>query len=219
MSMTIASKQADASRQAQLSGAAPTADEVATDLALMEAIRGGDHQAFAQLYDRHAAQIYTLCLRVLHRDSEAEAVVSDVFWEIWQKPAGFDATRGSCRTYLLTVARSRAIDRWRASATRSRKTEDAGKASAEQTLDDQLREDPAQRALASERQQAVRQEIQRLESRQRDALQLAYFEGLTHREIAEQLELPLGTVKTHIRNGLRILRSALKSLGDSDGMQ
>ena len=92
-------------------------------------------------------------------------------------------------------------------------------AAAEQTLDHQLREDPARRALISERQEAVRQEIQRLESRQRDALQLAYFEGLTHREIAEQLELPLGTVKTHIRNGLRVLRSALKSLGDSDGMQ
>jgi RNA polymerase sigma-70 factor (ECF subfamily) len=216
--MTIASKQADSSRHSALGAALPAEGEGATDLTLMEAIRRGDHQAFAQLYDRHAAQVYALCLRVLHRDSEAEAVVSDVFWEIWQKPASFDATRGSCRTYLLTVARSRAIDRWRASATRSRKTEDAGKAAAEQTQDDQLREDPAQRALVSERQEAVRQEIRQLESKQRDALQLAYFEGLTHREIAERLELPLGTVKTHIRNGLRVLRSALKSLGDSDGM-
>ena len=219
MSMTIVSKQANASKPAQVEKALPVEDEAATDLALMEAICGGDHRAFAELYDRHAAQIYALCLRVLHRDCEAEAVVADVFWEIWQKPSGFDAARGSCRTYLLTVARSRAIDRWRATATRSRKTEAAGKATVEQTRDHQHRGDPAQRALVLERQEAVRHEIQQLESKQRDALQLAYFEGLTHREVAERLELPLGTVKTHIRNGLRVLRSSLKSLGDADGMQ
>ncbi len=191
-------------------------DNGVSDAELMAAIKLGDKDAFEQLYDRHVPTVYALCLRVLHRDCEAEAVVSDVFWEIWRKPHRFDPLRGSCCTYLLTLARSRAVDRWRASKTRIRKTQDSGQTIADEAPRKQLRQEPSQLAVASERQQAVRAAVEQLDTRQRDTLMLAYFDGLTHREISERLEMPLGTVKTRIRNGLRSLRKALSTLGDRD---
>ncbi len=192
-------------------------DESAIDCKLMAAIKQGDKEALAQLYDRHVGQVYALCLRILHRDSEAEVVVSDVFWEIWHKPDNFDSTRGTCRTYLLTLARSRAIDRWRASKTRVRKTQDAREAAGDKASRVQESMEPSQLASTKERQEAVRRAVEQLSAKQRETLRLAYFEGLTHREIAEKISMPLGSVKTHIRNGLRKLRTTLSSVGGESG--
>ncbi len=193
-----------------------TADEPLSDAQLMAAVKLGDKLAFAQLYDRYASTVYGVCLRVLHLPAEAEVVVSDVFWEIWRKPDRFDPLRGSCRTYLFTLARSRAIDRLRASATRNQRTQAAMQ---EAVADAQLHQEslePCEEVLADEKRQAVREAVGRLDRDQREALLLAYFEGLTHREISLQLDKPLGTVKTHIRRGLQTLKSVLQSLGEQD---
>lgn len=193
-------------------------EEASTDEQLMAGVQAGDKQAFADLYDRHIPTIYALCKRILHRDSEAEAVVSDVFLEVWRKPHSFDAARGTCRTYLLTLTRSRAIDRWRASATRARKSQDASEEFVDSVAEIQLKMEPSSLVETSERRRAVRTAIDQIDRPQRDVLMLAYFECLTHREIAERLELPLGTVKTRIRSGLGSLRKALVALGESGGL-
>jgi len=196
----------------------PLANEPVSDAQLMEALKFGDKLAFSQLYDRYAGTVYGVCLRVLHHQVEAEAVVSDVFWELWRKPEGFNRLKGSCNSYLLTLARSRAIDRLRASATRVQKTQCAMQEAAGEVDRIQESHNPCEEVLADERRQAVREAVGRLEREQREALLLAYFGGLTHREISQQLEMPLGTVKTHIRRGLQSLKAELKSLGGHDGL-
>lgn len=189
-----------------------------SDDELMGAIQTGSKDAFGKLYDRHVPNVYALCLKILHRDSEAEAVVSDVFLEVWRKPGNFDTSRGTFRTYLLTLARSRAIDRWRATATRTRITQEASSLAVDNAPRSQLSHEPSRLAVLSERQLAVRAAIEKLDEPQHKVLQLAYFEGLTHREISEQLDMPLGTVKTRIRHGLKTLKKTLSSLGDLGGL-
>lgn len=187
---------------------------VASDAELMAAIVARDQSAFSDLYDRYAATLYGICLRVLRNSTDAETVVSDVFWEIWRKSNSFDPQRGSCRAYLFTLTRCRAIDRLRASATRAKKSQEAIQQSAAEAVQEQDNLEPSKTVLADERRQAVRAAIAELDASQREALQMSYFGGLTHREISDQLDLPLGTVKTHIRRGLLSLKAMLKTIGE-----
>jgi len=196
-----------------------SADDPMSDVQLMNGVKSGDKLAFSQLYDRYAAAVYGVGLRILRRQAEAEVVVSDVFWEIWRKPDGFDPLRGSCCTYLLTLARSRAIDQFRASATRNQKTQAAMQEAMAGALQHQDIQEPYEVVLTDERRQAVRKAVGQLDSEQREALLLAYFDGLTHLEISQHLDKPLGTVKTHIRRGLQILKVVLRSLGEQDELQ
>ncbi len=202
---TSCSKQSDSS-----------ADEPLSDAQLMDAVKLGDKPAFSQLYDRYAQAVYGVGLRVLHRQAEAEVVVSDVFWEIWRKPDGFNPLRGSCSTYLFTLTRSRAIDRLRASATRNKKTQAAMQEAVAKAHQRQDLQEPCEEVMADERRRAVREAIGQLDDEHREALLLAYFGGLTHREISQHLEKPLGTVKSHIRRGLQTLKVVLKSYGGQD---
>lgn len=177
----------------------------------MREICSGNHGAFATLYDRHAPQLYGLALRILRNQVDAEAIVSDVFVEVWTKPDRFDESLGSCRTYLLIMARSRAIDRLRASKTRHEKSHTAAEIRTEDEITRQKAESPARMAIAEERRELIRKAVAELKEVQREPLTLAFFEGLTHCEIAERLGQPLGTVKTRIRSGLNKLRTALHS--------
>lgn len=185
----------------------------------MEAIARGDRHALATLYDLHAPQSYAVALRILRCEADAEAVVSDVFLEIWQKSDQFDQSLGSVRTYLLMMARSRAIDRLRAAATRRQKTAEAGPLHAEAGNVRQQAESPCESAIAVERRRLVREALAGLRDQQQEPLLLAFFEGLTHREIADRLGEPLGTVKTRIRAGLQKLRGALGSIGRETGSE
>ncbi len=179
-----------------------------TDAELLAAIAGGDQGSFEALYDRYAPLVHAVCLRILRRHADAEAVLSDVFWQVWNQADRYNPNRGSPRTYLMTLSRSRAIDRWRtisAQATRER-------AAREDVLDDDRggsNDEPDRRAILGEERQLVRAALGSLSGSQRKALELAYFGGRTHREIAGDLKLPLGTVKTTIRQGLLKLRRAL----------
>jgi RNA polymerase sigma-70 factor (ECF subfamily) len=183
------------------------------DAPLVAAVAAGNREAFASLYDLYAPRVYGMALRVLGRDADAEAVVSDVFLSLWKDPKGFDPSRGPFRTYVLLLARSRSIDRLRAGATRAERTEAAATESLPGMTERQHTDRPDALLVERENKDLIRSAVGRLGAKQRTPLEMAYFQGLTHAEIAEQLGEPLGTIKTRIRTALQTLRSALRSVG------
>lgn len=193
--------------------------EQRSDAELMVQIAAGNEQAFEQLYDRHSARLYGLCLRILGKTTDAQSVLSDVFYEIWQSAGRFDPARGSVRTYLTTLARSRAIDRLRSEATRSahEKQFHAESAPPEPPVTRGL--DPAASMISQETFEQVRRALDELTEPQRKSLEMSYFGGLTHREIADRLQLPLGTVKTHIRIALEKLRREIAPVENEDTLK
>jgi RNA polymerase sigma-70 factor (ECF subfamily) len=169
----------------------------------------GDGAALAALYDWHARGVYSIALRVVGNEADAEDVVQEVFTQAWRQAGRYDATRGTVAAWLLTMARTRAIDRLRARQARP----DSGAALPYDLWATRAAAatDPAD-ALAAERDaKRVREALEELPLLQRLAIELAYFEGLTQSQIAARLEEPLGTVKTRIRLGLLKLRDALSS--------
>ncbi|MBK8448345.1 MAG: ECF RNA polymerase sigma factor SigK [Micropruina sp.] len=164
----------------------------------------GDQSAMATLYDLTSTKVYGLALRVLRNPAHAEEVAQESYLDAWQRSAGFDATRGSGLAWLLTITHRRAVDRVRAAQAASRRDTTYG-------LEDLATTpaDPADIAIASVEAARVRGALHDLTQLQREAVELAYFGGRTHREVADALDVPLGTVKTRIRDGLTRLRSAL----------
>ncbi len=176
------------------------------DWALMQAIAAGDKGALSTLYDRHSPLVLAVCRRVLKDANEAEDVLTDIFFEVWRKADRFDAGRGSPLTYLLTLSRSRAIDRKRSRDSRPKITSDFTDAA----LETAPSPTPLQSIDTQEQRLQVREAMCRLEPAQREALECSFYEGLSHSEIAEKLNRPLGTIKTYIRQGLIRLRDNLR---------
>jgi RNA polymerase sigma-70 factor (ECF subfamily) len=169
------------------------------DLALVTAIRSGDQGAMAALYDRFSSIVYAVALRVLQDTGAAEDVLQDIFMQLWRNPGAFDSSRGNMAAWLAVIARNRAID-----ALRKRRPQDDIEDVIVSVETDLASETDRSRAMAK-----VRGALQGMPSPQRSALEMAYFEGLTHTEIAEKTGEPLGTVKTRIRTGLLSLRKIL----------
>ncbi|MGC8474277.1 MAG: sigma-70 family RNA polymerase sigma factor [Candidatus Dormibacteria bacterium] len=175
-----------------------------TDAQLMWRLRSRDEDALGELYDRHAALAFGLALRMVRDRAAAEEVVQDTFLTLWRQAANYRPDRASCRSWICTIVRSRAIDRLRRSASK-------------EARDGQLAEDLAglcdtwQLADESLRAQAVHQAVEGLPREQRQVLELAYFLGLSQAEISERTGAPLGTVKGRTRLALQHLRSALAS--------
>ena len=191
-------------------------DQETADAELMAAVRLGDRAAFRQLYDRFAAEVFAVCQRILTHRGDAEDATADVFCELWQHRLRYDRSRSGARPYVLLLARSRAIDRLRSRAARQRQsTGDEGDEIVRRTADPQ-EDSPAQEALHAERRARIRAALNLLDARQRTAMELAFYEGLSHQQIAERLSAPLGTVKTHIRKGLARLRFGLGSMTAED---
>jgi RNA polymerase sigma-70 factor (ECF subfamily) len=166
----------------------------------------GDADALGELYDRHVRGVYSVAFRILHDGTEAEDVVQEVFSQAWRQAPRYDALRGGAAAWLLTLTRSRAIDRLRARRAR-------GAASTDDRALGQIADSapPADwQVLSVEQVGRLRAALDELPMLQRSAIELAYFEGLTHAEVATQLEQPLGTVKTRIRLALRKLREVLE---------
>lgn len=191
----------------------PSAHRAADAAADHDAIRRvarGEGDALAALYDRHSRAVYSLALRVLGDTREAEEVVQDVFAQAWRQAARYDTSRGAVVAWLLVMTRSRAIDRLR-----SRRGLQPLAGDGEQALG--VLSDPGagpeRAALSAEQRSRVRGALEQLPLVQRLAIELAFFEGLTHVEIAERLELPLGTIKTRIRLGLMKLKDAFVEAG------
>ena len=175
------------------------------DYALMEAIAVGDSNALRDFYDRHSGLVYAVCVRVLRDRNDAEDLLVDIFHEVWQKSSRFDASRGSPMTYLMTLTRSRAIDRQRSRA-KTRVASDIDQSEVEAAG-----MQPDAPIIANEARVAVVKALQSLEPQQREAIECAYYDGLSHTEIAEKLNKPLGTIKTYIRQGLIRLRDGLRN--------
>jgi RNA polymerase sigma-70 factor, ECF subfamily len=181
--------------------------EVSPDAALVRSLLRQDVNAFEQLYDRHSRAVYSLVLRILQHASTAEEVVQDVFLQLWRNASRYDPARGPFLPWLLTLARNRALDHLRLKSERQRRRED-------QTEElPPVASAPDYVAALDEQRQAerVRALMSALSPRQRRAIELAYFEGLSHTEIAESLQEPLGTVKGWIRNGLLRLKEGLQA--------
>ena len=174
-----------------------------SDSDLLHAVARGDESALAACYDRYRLILFGLILRILNDRQEAEDVLQEVFLQVWRRAGDFDEVRGRAFTWLVTIARSRALDRLRAAGARARLAEEAAQESADEVSDASLN------ALKSERSEIVRNALAELTDEQRKVLLLAYFEGLTQTEIAGRLGDPLGTVKTRMRSGLIKLRELL----------
>ena len=175
------------------------------DQASLARIARGDQAAFAELYDRHARLVYSLALRILQDGADAEDIVQEVFAQVWAQAGRYDASRGAVAAWMLTVTRSRAIDKLRAKRARPEAAADAS--AAESVVDLAAAQDLE--LLSAEQVTRLQRALNELPDAQRTALELAYYEGLTHVEVASRLNEPLGTVKTRIRQAVMKLREAL----------
>lgn len=164
----------------------------------------GDQEAFAQVYDLTSAKVYGLVVRVLRDPAQSEEVVQECFLEIWRNASRYDPERGSASAWILTIAHRRAVDRVRASQADTRRDQEYGAATQPIHHDD-----TAETAEARLEARRVRAALDTLTPTQREAIQLAYLGGYTHSEVAVMLDLPLGTAKTRIRDGLIRLRDTM----------
>ena len=181
--------------------------EVPPEATLPERLIHKDVKAFEQLYDLHSRTVYSLVRRIIQQSSTAEEVVQDVFLQLWRNAAQYDSEKGPFVPWLLTLARNRALDHLRLKSERQRRREDLTEVMPplaiapgyEEILDQKRRAERVQALMGS------------LHPRQKQAIELAYFEGLSHSEIAEALKEPLGSVKSWIRNGLQRLKEGLQA--------
>lgn len=203
--------------QTPVTEATPAAKPQRTELAspeLFDRISKGDESALAALYDRAGRVVFGLAVRMLRDEAEAEEVMIDVFMQVWRKAGDFDPSRGTPTAWLLMVARSRVIDRLR-----SRQL----KRDSEQPIDQieilDRSPGPEEHFFAGHVGRRVREALALLSSEQRLAIELAFFEGLTHSEVAIRLRAPLGTIKTRIRSGMLRLRELFEQTGTAGALQ
>ena len=182
--------------------------EVPPDAALVQRLLRRDVGAFEQLYERHSRIVYSLVLRILRQGSTAEEVVQDIFLHVWRNSAQYDANRGPFIPWLLTLARNRALDHLRLKSERQRRREEQSEELPQVATAPQF-----EQALDEKRRaERVRALITSLPLQQRKAIELAYFDGMSHSEIATALKEPLGTVKSWIRNALLRMKEELRAI-------
>ena len=175
------------------------------DLAELLKLSGrGDEAAFAQLYDATAARAFGLAVRVVRDPAQAEEVTQEAFLEIWRTASRFDKERGSAVSWILTLVHRKSVDRVRSAEASTRR--DTTYHQSDVTVEHDSTAEAAQASMEARR---VRQALGSLTEVQRQALELAYFKGYTHTEVATMLDLPLGTAKTRIRDGLIRLRDTM----------
>jgi RNA polymerase sigma-70 factor (ECF subfamily) len=164
----------------------------------------GDEAAFAQLYDATAARAFGLAVRVVRDPAQAEEVSQEAFLEIWRTASRFDPAKGSAVSWILTLVHRKSVDRVRSAEASTRR--DTTYHQGSQAVDHDSTAEAAQASMEARR---VRQAMGSLTEVQRQALELAYFKGYTHTEVAAMLDLPVGTAKTRIRDGLIRLRDTM----------
>jgi len=182
---------------------------------LLARVANGDQAAFEQLYEQSSPLLFTLVFRIVGNQGDAADLLQEVYLEVWRKASNYDHARGTPMAWLVTLARSRAIDRVRALVSRGKGVTaslDDTPASALIAADT----DAMEMRAANERQALVWKALETLPPVQRQAIELAYYEGLTHVEISERLNVPLGTIKTRIRLALEKLRDGLQPLWEED---
>ncbi len=177
----------------------------AQDLLLVGQVAAGDREAFARLFNRHGSLVLGLVTRMTGDRAGAEEILQETFLQVWQQAHRFRPELGRPRAWILMMARSRALDRLRSQSARRRREDAVYRAA------DNAAEEPVGTAAleSSERSRSVRAALAALPDEQRLALELAFFEGLTHTQIAERLQTPLGTIKSRILLGMGKLRQSL----------
>lgn len=173
---------------------------------LIHRIARQDKDAFSQFYDRFSALSFTVALRILRVRADAEDLLQEVFMQVWKQAANYNPQRGKPEAWIIMITKSRAIDK-----IRSRRRRDIGGEILEDFSRNQTEELEQKSGIQSEVRLTVEGALGELSDVQRQALELAYFEGLTQSEIAQKLDLPIGTVKTRIRDGLARLRAVLRT--------
>jgi RNA polymerase sigma-70 factor, ECF subfamily len=190
----------------QAAASSPSAD---SDLIAKAA--GGDERAIATLYDRYGGVLYAVAYRIVGQRADAEEVVIEAFAQAWREAPRFASERGSVAGWLTMIARSRALDTLRARSRRDRLTASAAAdRSGGSPAMGEWHPDPAGAVDHAERREKVKEALEALSPPQRQAIELAYFEGLSQSEIADRLQEPLGTVKTRVRLGMQKLRESLR---------
>jgi RNA polymerase sigma-70 factor (ECF subfamily) len=177
------------------------------DRSLLRRIAEGDQAALATLYDRYGAPALGIAVKICNNRALAEDVVQEAFLSIWQRAGRFDPDRGSAAAYLFAAVHNKAVDAVRHEESLRRRQEGVGDIPAETDA-----EMVVEAAWLGVRRQEVRRAVSRLSPIQREALELAYFEGLTYTEVADKLGIPLGTAKTRLRDGMIRLRALLPHL-------
>jgi len=175
------------------------------DSALIERMMAGDEAALSTLYDRYSAMLFGMLMRILRDQQAAEEVLQDMFLQLWRNAAQFDAKRGSLPAWLMVIGRNRAISRLRGRRDREVLEEEEGDyantfASGQNIEDEAVRAELARNISAA---------LEQLPAEQKQAVELAYFEGMTQSEIANRTGTPLGTVKTRVRTAMQTLRQIL----------
>jgi RNA polymerase sigma-70 factor (ECF subfamily) len=183
--------------------------------ALITRIAKGEEPALAQLYDDTSRLVYGLVLRIVREPSTAEEVTLEVYMQVWRTATSYDTSRGSVTAWLATAARSRALD-WMRSKQARLYRDGQGMDNLPEIVD--IGTNPEENLSQSQQAAFVRRAIATLPAEQRVALDLGFYSGLTHAEIAERLNLPLGTVKSRIRMGMNRLREALGPLQEAAGI-
>ena len=183
------------------------------DAELLARAAKGDQQAFADLYDRSSSLLFTVAVRIRGDGDVAAHVLPGVYLEVWRKIVRYNAARGTPTAWLVTVVRSRAIDRLRSRVARGYSVTDSLQSTPAADLPDE-NPGPLQASADLELRALVEKALAELPEAQRQALELAYYQGLSHTEIAARLNEPLGTVKTRIQLGMSKLRTALRSCWD-----
>lgn len=180
------------------------------DLRLLSRVKGRDQAALSELYDRYSSLVYTIVLRVVKATDEAEDLMQEVFMQIWNKASFFAAEKGSVYTWIVTIAKRKAIDRLRSKdiINKGESLNDEEKYIA--IPDAAYMANPLHAAMSAEYEAILRKGLAKLSVEQRTAIELSYFDGYTQDQIAKRLKLPLGTVKTRQRQGLIKLRDLLK---------
>ncbi len=192
-----------------LRGSIASGPDADSDDALLDAIRARDERAIAALYDRYGRLAFGLAYRVVGERNAAEDVVQEAFLSVWRRAASFETTRGSVRTWVLSIVHHRAIDRLRGTAGRTR--QDAPLDDFERTL---AIDDPWGEVSLTIQRETLRKAIATLPDAQRQAVELAYFDGYTQQEIATRMDVPVGTVKGRLRLAMQRLRALLAGIED-----
>ena len=197
----------------QLSVSPPLEPGAPSDLALMQAIQAEDSDALAQLYDRYNGILKALILRVVHNEAEADDLLQEIFMEIWNQAKNFSAQKGKPLGWMVTLARRRAIDGLRKKQAYAR---------AEERLQNEIEQQPdawvhnatEEAIVLGDTRVLMRKVISGLPPAQQQAIDLAFFQGMSQREIAAKTNTPLGTVKTRLELGLKKIYDGLKELRD-----
>lgn len=175
------------------------------DATLMEKVMAGDESAFATLYDRYSPMLFGMMMRILQDSQAAEEVLQDLFLQLWRKPEQFDPARGSLAAWLTVIGRNRAISKLRGRPTQEVLEHTDGFYANTLASSQNIEKEASRTQLLD----TLKLAMSRLPDEQRQALELAYFEGMTQSEIATRTGSPLGTVKTRVRTGMQSLKQLL----------